>query len=553
MKQTLIEYVISRLNLLGITNIFGVPGDYSFPINGAICEDKRFRWIGTCNELNASYAAGGYARIKGLAALCTTQGVGELSAINGIAGAYSEYLPIFHLVGMQPSTTWKSHVYMHHTLGTEEHDVFFKMSKYVYCAQAILTPENCISEMERLIGAALYNWRPVYIGIPKDYASSMIQENVSITKNNTMYIKSDSSSAVRAVVTAIVEVVQKAKTVCILPGILISRLGLYDTALALLNRSGLVFASTPMDKGVLDEMHPSYIGMYFGHYGDPEVYSFVESCNCILNLGVMMTEINTGRFTSKLDFSKVIDIMHHHVRIGSSIFQGVEMKDVLQELAKHLSPRCTNVKTLDVRDLGLPKGSPDDPIKVEYLYPRLAQFFKPADTIIVDVGTSFLPLIYARLPARATFHNSSLWASIGWATPAAFGASLANSEQRRTILITGDGAHQMSVQEISQFPSHRLKPIIFVLNNGGYLIERIIGGSKIDTCNDVASWDYHELPKAFGCSDWFTAKVTTCGELDQAMRIIERCETGAYIEIVTGREFAAFMSEFYRLSIQMLH
>lgn len=507
--------------------------------------------------MNASYAAGGYARIKGLAALCTTQGVGELSAINGIAGAYSEQLPIFHLVGMQPSTTWKSNVYMHHSLGTEEHDVFFKMSQYVYCAQALLTPRNCISEMERLIDAALYNWRPVYIGIPEDYASSIIQQNnVSITKDNTIHITNDLSSAssVNAAVKSIVEVVRKAKIVCILPGVLISRLGLCDLALALLDRSGFVFASTPVDKGVLDEAHPSYIGMYFGHYGDPKVYSFIESCDCILNLGVMMTEINTGRFTSKLDLSKVIDIMHHHVRIGSSIFHKVEIKMVLQELAKHLLPaRYTDVKTLDVRDLGLPKGSPSDSIKVEYLFPKLAQFFKPADTIIVDVGTSFLPLIYAHLPARATFHNSSLWASIGWATPATFGAALANSEeQRRTILITGDGAHQMSVQEISQFPRHRLKPIIFVLNNGGYLIERIIGGSKIDTCNDVASWDYQGLPKAFGCSDWFTAKVTTCGELDQAMRIIENGKTGAYIEIVTGREFAAFMSEFHIQGIKLL-
>jgi indolepyruvate decarboxylase len=138
------------------------------------------------------------------------------------------------------------------------------------------------------------------------------------------------------------------------------------------------------------------------------------------------------------------------------------------------------------------------------------------------------------------------------ATPAAFGAALANSEQRRTVLITGDGAHQMSVQEINQFPRHRLKPIIFVLNNEGYLIERIIGGSKINECNDIASWDYHEIPKAFGCSDWFTTKVTTCGELDQAMRRVENCETGVDIEIVTGREFAAFMSEFYSQGIKLL-
>jgi indolepyruvate decarboxylase len=552
MEQTVIQYVLSRLNSIGISDVFGVPGDYSFPINREICDDKRFRWIGTCNELNASYAAGGYARLKGLAALCTTQGVGELSAINGIAGAFSEHLPIFHLIGMQPSTTWQSHVLMHHTVKNEAHDIFFKMSALVYCAQAILTPENCVSELERLIDAALYNWRPVYIGIPEDYASSMIPRNVSTTKNS-MSTKSD-PTALNAVVKAIVEAVQKARTACIFPGILISRLGLQDTALALLKASGLVFASTPMDKGVLDEMYPSYIGIYFGHYGDPKVHSFVESCDCIINLGVVMeTEINTGRLTSQLDSSKIIDIMHHHVRIGSSVFQGLEIKEVMQELAKHL-PRRTGIKPLPVRTLGTPKGNQDDPIKVEYLFPRWAQFFKPRDTIIVDVGTAFLPLIYARLPTRATFHSSSLWASIGWATPAAFGADLSHSERRRrrTVLITGEGAHQMSVQEISQFPRHGLKPIIFVLNNGGYLIERIKGGPKIDTCNDVASWRYQELPKAFGCWDWFTAKVTTCGELDQAMRRIENCDTGVYIEIVTGREFAAIMSEFYRSGIQLL-
>jgi indolepyruvate decarboxylase len=543
MKQTVIQYVLSCLNEIGISDVFGVPGDYAFPINRAICEDKRFHWIGTCNELNASYAADGYARIKGLVGLCTTQGVGELSAINGIAGAYSEHLPIFHLVGMQTSTPRQSNVFMHHTLGIEEFDIFFKMSAVVYCAQSILTPENCVSEMERLISEALYHWRPVYIGIPEDYATLLIKENASTTKNT---MKHSDPSTVNAVVKSIVDIVKKAKTVCIFPGILISRLGLCDTALAIIEGSGLVFASTPMDKGVLDEIHPSYIGMYFGHYGDAKVYTFVESCDCILNLGVMMTEINTGRLTSQLDSSKIIDIMHHHVRIGSSIFQGIEMKEVLQELINHL-PRHTGIKSLPVSDLGNPKGNQDDPIKVEYLYPRLAQFFRPGDMVIVDIGTSFLPLIYTRLPSKATFHNSSLWASIGWATPAAFGAALADSK-RRTVLITGDGSHQMSVQEISQFPRHRLRPIIFVLNNGGYLIERIIGGPIIDTCNDVAQWHYQELPEAFGCSDWLTAKVTTCGELDQIMKSIEKCETGAYIEIVTGKEFVSGMSELFRSS-----
>jgi indolepyruvate decarboxylase len=434
-----------------------------------------------------------------------------LSAINGIAGAYAEHLPIFHIVGMQSSTTWQSesHVHMHHTLGTGtgERETFFKMSASVVCANAILTPENCVSEMERLIDAALYHRRPVYIGIPEDYATSLIQgkgRSISTTTTKNTVAQSD-PSAVNAVVKAIVKAVQKAKTACILPGILISRLGLRDEALAVLEGSGLVFATTLMDKGVFDETHPAYIGMYFGHRGDPKVYSFVESCDRILNLGMMMTDLNTGLFTSQLDPSKIIDIMHHHVRIGSSIFQGVEMKDVLQELARHL-PWRTDIKAPSMSGIGAPKGNQDDPIKAEYLSLRWAQFFRPGDMVTVDIGTAIAALMFAHLPTGVTFLNDSLWSSIGWATPAAFGAALADSG-RRTVLITGEGAHQMSVQEISQFPRHGLRPIIFVLNNGGYLVERITGGPKIDKCNDLASWHYQELPKAFGCSDWFTARI----------------------------------------------
>ncbi|KGI83539.1 indole-3-pyruvate decarboxylase, partial [Exiguobacterium mexicanum] len=107
MSKTVIEHVLSRLNEIGICDIFGVAGDYAFPIEDAVCESKNMRWIGNCNELNASYAADGYARTKGAAALSTTFGVGELSALNGIAGSYAENLAIFHLVGMPASGVQK--------------------------------------------------------------------------------------------------------------------------------------------------------------------------------------------------------------------------------------------------------------------------------------------------------------------------------------------------------------------------------------------------------------------------------------------------------------
>ena len=51
--------------------------------------------------------------------------------------------------------------------------------------------------------------------------------------------------------------------------------------------------------------------------------------------------------------------------------------------------------------------------------------------------------------------------------------------------------------------------------------------------NDIAPWSYADLPKALGCCDWFTARVDTCGKLDQALDMAARAKSGAYIEVVT--------------------
>ena len=103
MKTTVIQHVLSRLHDIGIKDVFGVAGDFAFPIDDAVSSNRNLRWVGCCNELNAAYAADGYARTHGVAALCTTYGVGELSAICGVGGAYTEHVPLIHLVGMPSS------------------------------------------------------------------------------------------------------------------------------------------------------------------------------------------------------------------------------------------------------------------------------------------------------------------------------------------------------------------------------------------------------------------------------------------------------------------
>jgi indolepyruvate decarboxylase len=159
---------------------------------------------------------------------------------------------------------------------------------------------------------------------------------------------------------------------------------------------------------------------------------------------------------------------------------------------------------------------------------------------------------FAFMPDEATFHNQSLWGSIGWATPAAFGAAIA-APDRRVVLVTGEGSHQLTVQELGQLGRRGLKPIVFVLNNSGYLIERLLCKNPAIEYNDLAQWRYIELPHAFGCDNWFTAPVTTCEELDKAMERATAAGIAAYIEVVIDAYSASPLAMKVHESIKTLY
>ena len=526
MSETVIEHVLGRLKSIGINHIFGVAGDYAFPVDDAVVNFQGIEYVGCCNELNAAYAADGYARIHGLGAVSTTYGVGELSAINGIAGAYAEHVPVFHLVGMPNMTAQAGHMLVHHTLGNGEFDLFRKMAEPVVCASAIMTPQNVSYETERLIAEALYHRRPVYMSFPGDLAEQKV-----VSSARPLDPPISDPTILQSVTDAIVAALEGSNTACILPGILAIRAGVRDALQSFVDASGLPFATMFMDKSVLDEQQPAYIGMYDGKIMDESVRAFVESCDWVLIIGAMMTDFNTGGFTSHLNPEKTINIRHHLTQVGSKVYPNVEMKDVLSELTSRVKKRSEKSSIKPV-SLGANVGSGSDPITAEALYPRWANFLKPNDILITETGTSALGLGFALLPKGVTFHSQALWGSIGYATPSAFGAAVA-APDRRLVLVTGDGSHQLTAQEISQFGRRGLKPIVFLLNNNGYLIERLLCKNPAMAYNDLASWEYSKLPEALGCKGWFTARVTTCGELDQALKAVEQNGTASYIEVVT--------------------
>src|ERR1700740_1743471 len=213
-STTVIEHVLSRLKDIGISKVFGVAGDFAFPIEDAIGREPGIEWVGCSNELNAAYAADGYGRIHGIAALNTTYGVGELSAICGIGGAYAEHVPVFHLVGMPNLPTQAARAIVHHTLGNGEFDFFRKMADPVVCASAIMTPQNVAYETERLIAEAIYHRRPVYMAFPADLAEKMV-----VSRAQPLDPPISDPTTLQSVTDAIVAALEGAHTACILPGL----------------------------------------------------------------------------------------------------------------------------------------------------------------------------------------------------------------------------------------------------------------------------------------------------------------------------------------------
>src|ERR1700752_1212925 len=170
MKQSIGNFLLRRVQEAGIRHIFGVPGDYNLELLQQLQDAGALKWVGTCNELNASYAADGYARLNGLGALTVTNGVGPLSAINGVGGSYSEHVPVICIAGSIPLRSIDRDLGMHHTMADGTWDHFLDAYAQVTVARARLTPRTAATEVDRLILTAWREKLPVYMELPSDIA-----------------------------------------------------------------------------------------------------------------------------------------------------------------------------------------------------------------------------------------------------------------------------------------------------------------------------------------------------------------------------------------------
>ncbi|KAH9310102.1 hypothetical protein KI387_038013, partial [Taxus chinensis] len=151
---------------VGVRDVFAVPGDFNLMLLDHLIAEPGLNLVGCCNELNAGYAADGYARSRGVGACAVTFTVGGLSVINAIAGAYSENLPVICIVGGPNSNDYGTSRILHHTIGLPDFSQEYRCFQTVTCAQVIVNNLDDAHELiDHAISTALTESKPVYISI----------------------------------------------------------------------------------------------------------------------------------------------------------------------------------------------------------------------------------------------------------------------------------------------------------------------------------------------------------------------------------------------------
>ena len=529
---TVAEYVLTRLAQLGIDKVFGIPGDYAFSIDDAVEQIPALEWVVCANELNAAYAADGYARIRGAAILTTTYGVGELSAINGVMGSLTHRVPVFHLVGMPSERLQVQNLITHHNLGDTNYSRFVPISSTAAGVSAVLTPTNCVEELERVIREALRLSKPAYIAISELSGYSPLV-GTPVTGKPLAEIKRQQSvpQELENAIGSILARLEKAKNPVAIVTALTARYGLRDQVHELLSKINLPTAIAPAEKGSLDESIPQFIGLYHGDFSNPaSVKQVIESADLVLDIGgIILSELNAGLFTDNLDRSRMISIRDNHVQIDTKVFVNTAIDDVLAGLLAKVKTRTQAVVSEKV-DLLPVLDSGNDKLSSANFYPRLQRCLKAGDTMVIETGTCMMHLNPMVLPEGVGAEGQGLWGSIGWATPATLGVCLAK-KSGRTWMVTGDGSHQLTLNEIGVMGRYGIKPVIFVINNDIYGVEDFFS-ERGHVYDDIARLNYHLLPEAFGCKGWLTAKVGTVAELEGILGKIEKHDGAAYIQVL---------------------
>ena len=519
------EYLVKKLEELGINDFFGLPGDYNFNLLYAVENNPNTRWIGCTNELNAGYAADGYARMRGYGALITTYGVGELSAMNAIAGAKAENIPVIHIVGVPATKCINEKTCVHHNFQEVDYNAFYEAFKPVVETRAFLTRDNAKMEIDRVLKTFVKEKKPVYIAVPLDIAK------MEISDREVSYDWTSDEETLKIAVSKIVAKINNAKKPVILGDVLVKRFDSRIEYREFVSKTKIPVTNFLMGANLIDMNYEKYLGGYFSKFKNPTAQKYLEETDCLIAVGAVYSDLNSFGFNLPYKINDHIAIYGTYVYVEGERFDNIKMSDVLEGVTELVDSK--NI-IIEKPELGYErKFATKEALTSEYIYPRIQEFLKENDILIAETGIIPHGVAQMKFPASVELQTQTLWGSIGWATPAALGACIANPKSR-VILFTGEGSHQLTAMEVGSMLRYGVKPIVIVLNNQGYTIERILSENPEDKFNEIMQMNYSKFARVFEGDVW-TTKVSSEEDFDKALKVTQIMDKMCYIEICTEK------------------
>ncbi|GLZ56246.1 thiamine pyrophosphate-binding protein [Actinomycetospora sp. NBRC 106378] len=539
MTYCVADYLADRLAEVGVEHVFGVPGDYNLAMLDHVVGHDRLRWIGCANELDAGYAADGYGRLRGMAALATAFGVGELSAINAVAGSFAEHVPVVHVVGAPSTDHQSAHRMVHHSLGDGVFTHFMTMHEGITCARAALTAESACAEIDRVLVEVRDRHLPGYLLIPTDVSAAAVDPPSGTLPAPVDHTDPEALEGFVESARALLAKAGSVDRVGVLAGLLTHRVGGREVLRELLDAGPVRHATDVWSKSLVDESVAHFVGTYAGAASTEEVRAAVEDAAALVVAGVYFTDLTSGFFTQRITRSRTIELGARTASVGAATFSPVELPTALAALVPLVRELAAQDGVTAPRPASAPALAASDaaePLTQDALWAEVARFLREGDVVLADQGTSFYGASTHRLPRGVDFLGQPLWASIGYTLPATLGACLAQPDSRGVLLI-GDGAAQLTVAELGTIVREGLAPVIVVVDNDGYTVERAIHGPT-EPYNDIVRWDWTAAPAMFAPGGGATAcRATTVGELREALRAArEDPTTTAIVQAVVPRD-----------------
>jgi len=528
LSQNVAGYLIQRLHDLGVRHIFGVPGDFVLGFYHELIQSNKLKVINTCDEQGAGFAADAYARIHGLGVVCVTYCVGGLKVVNAAAQAFAEKSPLVVISGAPGIKERKKNPLLHHKV--RDFDTQQKIFEHLTIDSVLIdNPRTAAKDIDRVLSSAIRYKRPVYIELPRDMTSTPIpisreqfadSSTCSKTTKREEEYETDMDSMQEAIAEA-VAMINSSKRPVIIAGVEIQRFGLQDKILQLAIRANIPVVATVLSKSVISEVHPLYLGVYEGAMGHESVREYVESSDCLILLGALMTDINFSISPTPIEQSNSIYVTSEKLSIKHHNFDNILSQDFLASLIEAplaikdfvFVGKQSNTNNYNNKHFSVARNQK---ITVKRLFERLNFSITDSSIIIADVGDSLFGSLDLTIHGQTDFLSPAYYCSMGFAVPAAIGAQLAKP-LLRPIVIVGDGAFQMTGMEISTITRFALNPVIIVLNNNGYGTERPMLDGPF---NDILRWNYYRIPEIIGHGKAFL--IETEGQLEDSLSAAEK-------------------------------